>query len=326
MAVAAAWLLLALEGPALSGEPEAPENARVSIEPRVEVRGSAERTATNIHVDSNLVLIPVMVTDPLDRSVTGLEKDHFKLFEDKVEQIISHFGAEDVPISVGVVFDRSGSMAGPKLSSAREAVVQFLKSANPEDEFSLVTFSDRPDMVVKLTQQTEQVQNRLMLTQASGRTALLDAIYLAMHEMKRSRNTRKALLVISDGGDNSSRYSVREIKNLVREADVQIFAIGIVEPYGGRPQTAEELAGPALLNEIAGQTGGRLFEVQNVKDLSDIASKIGVALRNTYLLGYAPSNMHRDGKYHKVQVKLDQPKGAPRLRASWRTGYYAPNQ
>ena len=215
---------------------------------------------------------------------------------------------------------------GQKLSKSREAVAQFLKSANPEDEFLLVTFSDRPELCVPLTPSPEEIQQRLLLTRSNGRTALLDAIYLAMHEMKHSRNSRRALVIISDGGDNSSRYTMREIKNIVREGDVQIFAIGITEPPGPRGQTAEELEGPALLSDISGQTGGRLYEVQNVDELPDIAARISAALRNTYMLGYSPLNMTRDGKYHKVQVKLSQPKGSPRLRASWRLGYYAPPQ
>jgi Mg-chelatase subunit ChlD len=165
-----------------------------------------------------------------------------------------------------------------------------------------------------------------MQTQPSGRTALLDAISVSMHEIKRAQNSRKALIIISDGGDNSSRHTVSEIKNLAREGDVQIFAIGIVDPLGQFGQTMGDLRGKALLTEIASQSGGRLFEVHNVNELPEIASKIGTALRNTYMLGYAPVNLRRDGKYHRVQLKLANPKGAPRLRASWRLGYYAPAQ
>jgi VWFA-related protein len=144
--------------------------------------------------------------------------------------------------------------------------------------------------------------------------------------MKKARNPRKALLVISDGGDNSSRYTETEIRNLVRETDVQIYAIGIFEPYSSRGRSAEELNGPGLLNELAQQTGGRHFPVENLNDLPDIAAKIGIALRNQYILGFSPVNKERDGKYRKVQVKLIQPKGLPQLKAYWRIGYYAPIQ
>ena len=147
-----------------------------------------------------------------------------------------------------------------------------------------------------------------------------------MHEMKKAHNPRKAVLIISDGGDNSSRYTETEIKNAVREADVQIFAIGIFESMANRGRTPEEAAGPSLLNELAEQTGGREYAVENVAELPDIAAKIGIELRNEYILGYTPRNRERDGKYRRVQVKLNQPRGLPPLKAYFRLGYYAPTQ
>jgi Ca-activated chloride channel family protein len=315
-------ILIGATGVALRSESPAPENARVAIEPRVEPRGSAERI-TELRADSNLVLIPVTVTDRQNRFVTGLEKEFFKLYENNVEQTISQFGFEDAPISVGVVFDCSGSMNN-KLTKSREAVADFLKTSNPGDEFSLVTFSSRPELLVHLTEQSEEIQSRLTFVRPEGRTALLDAIVLSMDEMKKSHNPRKALVIISDGGDNASRYTVREIKNMVRETDVQIFAIGILDPIMERRRTAEEMSGPELLNDLSRETGGRLFEVDNLGDLPDVASKIGLALRNQYVLGYAPANVLKDGKYHRVQVKLAAGGQKRGLRLSWRTGYYAP--
>ncbi len=303
-------------------------SAQVAIEPRPTrpsgPAGAPERR-TNLRVDTTLVLINVTVTDPMNRFVTGLEKEHFRLFEDKVEQKVTHFASEDAPLSIGLVFDCSGSM-GQKLAKSRQAAAAFFKTANPEDEFFLVQFNDRPELVVPFTANTEEIQNRLAFTQSRGRTALLDAIYLAMNHMKKARNPRKALLVISDGGDNSSRYTETEIKNIVREADVQIYAIGIFEPVGNRGRTAEELAGPGLLSEIAEQTGGRHFPVENINELPDVAAKIGIELRNQYMLGYTPTNQEKDGKYRRVVVRLVQPKGLPPLRAFWRLGYYAPIQ
>jgi Ca-activated chloride channel homolog len=280
---------------------------------------------SDIRVDANLVLIPVTVTDPFNRFVTGLEKENFKILEDHQEQIISQFSNEDAPLSVGVIFDCSGSM-GQKLEKSRLAVSQFFKTSNPEDEFFLVQFSDSADLVQPFTRNLEDIQNRLTFTRSKGRTALLDAIYLGLHEMKKAHNARKALLVISDGGDNNSRYTEGEVKNLVKEADVQIYAIGIYEPYANRGRTPEEAAGQGLLTEIAEQTGGRQYPVDNVNELPDIAAKIGVELRNQYVLGYAPQNQEHDGKYRRVQVKLVQPKGLPPLRAFFRQGYYAPQQ
>lgn len=301
--------------------------ARVEIVPRPKPP-TGDETVTpraNLRVDANLVLIPVTVTDPMNRFVTGLEKSHFKLTEDNVEQTITHFASEDAPLSIGIVFDTSGSM-GVKLQKSRQAVAQFCKTANPTDEFFLIQFNDRPQLVVPFTRDVEEIQNRLTFTQAKGRTALLDAMYLAMQTLKKGRNPRRALLVISDGGDNSSRYTETEIRNLLKEADAQVYAIGIFEPIGARGRTAEELAGPGLLSDLAEMTGGRHFPVDNLNDLPDIAAKIGLELRNQYVLGYISKNPNRDGKYRRITVKLNQPRGLPPLRALHRQGYYAPTQ
>ncbi len=277
---------------------------------------------SSLRVDTNLVLVPVSVCDPTNRPVTGLEREHFKIFDDRIEQTVTHFAMDDEPVAVGLVFDISGSM-GPKLRLARLAAAQFFKSANPEDEFFLVEFNDTPRLITPLTASHEEIQNQLTFAQSKGRTALLDAIMLAMHEMKKSRKNRKALLILSDGGDNSSRYSETEVRSLVRESDVLIYAIGVFEPFGARNRTVEEASGPGLLSDLAEQTGGRHFPA-DANELPDIAAKIGLELRNRYVLGYSPSDSQRDGRYHKVEVKLAPPRGLPKLSAHWRTGYYAP--
>jgi VWFA-related protein len=323
------WILACLVGLACgaAGELRAQE-ARPSITPRVKPRAEApenERITPNLRVDTNLVLVPITVTTPLNQIVTGMEKENFRLFEDKVEQEITYFASFDAPISIGLVFDASGSM-GNKLTKSRQAAAAFFKTANPEDEFFLVQFNDRPQLVVPFTRDVEEIQNRLTFTQAKGRTALLDAMYLALQTLRKGRNPRKALLVISDGGDNSSRYTETEIRNLLKEADAQVYAIGIFEPIGSRGRTAEELAGPGLLSDLAEMTGGRHFPVDNLNDLPDIAAKIGLELRNQYVLGYISKNPNRDGKYRRITVKLNQPRGLPPLRALHRQGYYAPTQ
>ncbi len=292
--------------------------------PKLGAPASDKQPAANLRVDSNLVLVPVTVTDPLNRPVTGLEKEHFKLLDDKVEQTITHFSMDDEPVAIGLVFDISGSM-GPKLLKSRQAAAEFFKTSNPEDEFFLVEFNDQPKMVVPLTRNVEDIQNQLTWAQSKGRTALLDAIFLSMHEMKKSKKNRKALLIISDGGDNSSRYTEGEVKNLVRENDVLIYAIGVFETGGGRMRTPEEAGGPGLLSELAEQTGGRHLPA-DANELPDIAAKIGVELRNRYVLGYSPANQVRDGRYHTLQVKIIPPKGLPTLRPYFRHGYYAPTQ
>jgi VWFA-related protein len=297
---------------------------QVAVIPRPKPALSVEgtRPAATLRSDINLVLVPVSVCDPMNRPVTGLEKEHFKIFDDKVEQSITHFAMDDEPVAVGLVFDISGSM-GPKLRRSRQAAAEFFKTANPEDEFFLVEFNDQPKMVVSLTGQIEEIQNQLTFAQSKGRTALLDAIMLSLHEMKNSHKKRKALLIISDGGDNSSRYTEAEVRNMVRESDTLIYAIGVYEPFGSRGRTPEESSGPGLLGDLAEQTGGRHFPA-DTSELPDIAAKIGVELRNRYVLGYSPTDRQRDGRYHKVQVKMVPPHGLPPLRAFWRMGYYAP--
>jgi Ca-activated chloride channel family protein len=270
----------------------------------------------------DLVLVPVTITDQMDRLVTGLDKENFQVFEGKQQQEIRHFSSEDAPISLGIIFDMSGSMA-QKIERAREAVVEFCKSANPQDEFFMVTFSDTPQMAEDFTQNVDEVQNKLLITMPKGRTALLDALYLGMHKMREAKNRKKALLIISDGGDNHSRYTEGEIKSLVKEADVMIYSIGIYDRYFPTP---EEKAGPELLSEISEVTGGRSFTIDNPNDLPDVASKIGTELRNQYVLGYRPEKQVRDGKWHKIKVKIRIPKGLPPLQVYARTGYYAPSQ
>jgi len=296
---------------------------QVSVQPRPKPPASepAQPKAT-LRSDTNLVLVPVSVCDPYNRPVTGLEKEHFKIFDDKVEQTVTHFAMDDEPVAVGLVFDVSGSM-GPKLRVSRDAATEFFKTANPEDEFFLVEFNDQPKLVIPLGGGIEEIQNQLTFSQSKGRTALLDAVMLGLHEIKKSQKGRKALLIISDGGDNSSRYSEAEVRNLVRESDVLIYAVGIYEPYGSRGRTPEELGGPDLLSEISEQTGGRHFPAET-SELPDIAAKIGVELRNRYVLGFSPTDPQRDGRYHPLTVKVIPPHGLPPLRAYWRHGYYAP--
>jgi len=284
---------------------------------------SQEKSPPSIHVNSDLVVVPVTVVDRNDRTVVGLDRSSFRLYDDKAEQIITHFSMENGPIAVGFLFDTSSSMAH-KILKAREAVSVFLKAASPADEFLLVQFNDQVDLLLGLTKETEEIQRKLAFVQPKGRTALLDAIDFSIHEIRHAHSLRKALVIVSDGGDNCSRRTITEIKNLVRESDVQIYALGIFESRELRSQTPEEEAGPTLLREVAKQSGGQLFEIKDLGELPDVAAKIGNALRTQYVLGYTPAKSRRDGKYHRVNVKVEQLKGSSRLRAYWRHGYYAP--
>jgi Ca-activated chloride channel family protein len=298
--------------------PSAQEGGRVTVrQPPIHV--------APLQVDVNLVVVNVTVTDPYDRIVTGLDEENFQVFDEKVEQKIVAFSTEDAPISVGLIFDSSGSM-GDKIQKSKEAALQFFKTSNPLDEFMLISFADRPDLITGFTAKFENLQDRLLFVKSGGKTALLDAIYLGLSEMKKATTNRRALLVISDGGDNHSRYTENDIKRAVKESDVQIYAVGIFEPLSSRGRTPEEAGGPGLLAELSEVSGGRLFSVEDANELPDIAEKISIELRNQYVLGYKPSNLIRDGHWRRIKVKLNPPKGLPSLQVYARTGYYAPTQ
>ena len=302
--------------------PPAPAAARI-IDVSHDTPPVTIRPGKVIRTDVDLALVNVTVTDPFNRLVTGLEQDNFRVFEDNVEQEIVTFSAEDVPISIGVIFDFSGSMSN-KIDKAREAALEFFKTANPQDEFFLVTFNERAELSSAFTNSVEDLQSRMMVTAPKGRTALLDAIYLGLSQMRGAHNAKRALLILSDGGDNHSRYNENDIKRLVKEADTQLYAIGIFDPLGYRNRTPEELGGPTLLSEVTDLTGGRVFAVEHLNELPDIASKIGMELRNQYVLGYKPSNHIHDARWRKIKVKLRAPKGLPPLSSYAKTGYYAP--
>jgi len=278
---------------------------------------------TILHVvktDVKLVLVPVSVMDPKQRLVTGLQAENFQLFEGKKPQEIRHFSSEDVPVSIGIILDTSGSMR-EKMGRVREAVTQFCAEANPQDEFFMVAFSDQPHLVTDFTTAPEDLEKELLFMQTKGRTALLDAIYMGLHKMKQARYTKRALMVISDGGDNHSIYMEKEVRAAAKESDVMIYAIGTFDRYLPTP---EEMRGPALLSELAEPTGGQAFTLENTVELPAVARHIGRALRTQYVLGYRPEQMPRDGKWHKIQVKLRLPKKLAFLRARAKTGYYAP--
>lgn len=277
----------------------------------------------NLTANVNQVLVPVTVTDPMGRLVTGLSADQFTVYEDGVKQKLNTFSTDDAPVSVGIIFDSSGSMAD-KIGKSREALDTFFRTANPQDEFFIVDFSGEPRLLGGFSDQPDRLLNRIAFIPAHGRTALLDAIYLGLDEMRQADHSRKALLIISDGGDNHSRYTEDEIRNVVRESDVEIYAIGIFSPVGDR-FTPEEREGPELLSDICQSSGGRMFTVQDVDELPDVAEKIGEDLRNQYLLGYIPTDHQRNGKWRKIRVKLHAPPGLPPLTVYARAGYYGPH-
>jgi VWFA-related protein len=282
-------------------------------------------TAPNIRADASLVLIPVHVTTADGMPVTNLTKDRFQLFEDHRQQQITYFAKEDAPISIGILLDVSGSMRN-KMQRSSEAAAAFFKTANPEDEFFLIEFSDRAKLRVPFTNNPAEVYRRVTRANAFGRTALLDAIHLASIEMKNARNSRKAVLIISDGADNRSRYTPRQAMTDVLESGMQMYAIGIFDEDDIRQKRSpEEEKGPDLLEELAEETGGQHHRVDNLDQLASVATLISTQMHNQYLLGYSPVNAERDGKYHRVNVKINSVDAA-RMRTYSRRGYYAPVQ
>jgi Ca-activated chloride channel homolog len=282
------------------------------------VKAKAPAEGNRIRVNSEVVLVPVTVTDTRNGFVTGLQRENFRVFESRQEQELVYFSTEETPISVGILFDASGSMSG-KMISSRQAVASFLRTMNLEDETFLLTFNGQPAMALEFSRRHEQVQAHLMEVEAAGRTALFDSIYMGVHQLKDARHSRKTLLVFSDGDDNSSRFSGRALLDLVRESDVQIYAIG----FAGQQENSFTTR---MLTEVAKESGGKHFVVENAAQLNDVAERIGRELRNHYVLGYSPSNTARDGKYRPLRVQLQETEAMGRLRVHARQGYRAPTQ
>ncbi len=286
-------------------------DARVSVQPRTRTAPALEeiRHAT-FRLDVKMVQIPVTVTDQRDRPVLGLEKSRFRVFEDDVEQQISSFSMNDAAISTGIAFDTSGSMRG-HIDESREAITQFLNTTVPGDEFFLVQFADNPQLVSPMTSIAGEISRPLGSVRAHGWTAMNDALFLSVKEMRRAGNSRRVLLVLTDGVDNNSRYSDGELMSLMREADAGLFAIGLFER-------------PRFLEKLAEETGGRVIWVHKVAELPEAMEKLSRQIRNQYVLGYFSDHAPNDGRYHKVRVEVQPPAEAGPVRTSWRRGYTAP--
>jgi Ca-activated chloride channel family protein len=298
----------------------------VHIQPRVHpsqpdnLNSLGKSAPGTIRKNVELVLVPVTVTDESNRIVTGLDQQNFQLYEDKRPRPIKHFWSEDAPVSVGIVLDVSGSMR-TKIDRARDAVMALLKASNPQDEFFLTTFADKPALLHDFTFDVEEIEAQLLTMVPKGRTSLLDAIAMAVNNMKSARYQRRALVIISDGGDNRSRYTEKEIKSMIKEQDVLVYSMGV---FDSELQTSEEQLGPELLAQISSVTGASSYTLDNPEDLLVTAEHIASELRNQYVLAYSPDACRRDGKWRKITVKLALPKGLPHLSVQARTGYYGP--
>jgi len=283
---------------------------RVAIEPRARAAAPEAIRRASFRLDVKLIQIPVTVTDQRDHGVLGLTKNDFRIFEDDVEQHLAAFSAGDSPISAGVVFDTSGSMRN-HIGESREAIRQFLNTAIPGDQFSLVRFSDRPQLIAPMTANCDEIASMLDSVQPHGWTAMNDALVLALGDMRRAVNPRRVLLVFTDGVDNNSRYSDGELLSLMREADTSVFAIGLFER-------------PHFLERLADETGGKVVWVHKIGELSEAMERLSVLIRNQYVLGYLSDHAQNDGRYHKVRIEVRTPPASAPLRASWRKGYQEP--
>lgn len=286
-----------------------------------QIPANSSSDCTVLRAEANLVTVPVSVFDSQNRVVNHLAPAAFRVLEDGVEQRILAFGEEDVPASIGFVFDTSGSM-GMKLDLSRRAIAQFLRNANPDDEFFLLPFDSHPGAVTGFTTRPQEILLQLASARSAGTTAMLDAIQSAFVAMRHARHSRRAIIIVSDGGDNHSRRTKMDVLRMARETDAQVFTLGTYELPAARHRTPEEFTGPELLTAIAEQSGGRSFPVRRLSDISDAALRIGFELRNQYVIAYRPENQNWDGLYRHITVETAAP-GFPNLHSEWRQGYYA---
>lgn len=296
----------------------------IAVSPRTPPRepDSAGAPVKPLRVDVNVVLVPVVVTDPMNHPITGLQKENFTLYENDEQREIEYFYTEDSPISVGLLLDLSKSMT-EKFGSERQAVSEFFKNANAQDDYFVVTFASHPELLTEATQSIGTIEERLASATPNGSTAMLDAISMAMKRMRSAQYKRRALLIISDGGDNNSHQRFRDIKRLVRDSDVEVYAIGLFDTSFFK--TFEEFMGKQWLSEITDATGGRTLTVDNVMKMPEAAAAISRELRNQYVLGYRAGNVVSDGKRRQIKVRVHNPTpGTAQLQASYKRGYLVP--
>ena len=286
--------------------------------------GDRDVPEANLRVDTSLVLIPAQVTTHEGAPIANLKRGDFRIYEDGSKQEITYFATDDAPISIGLLFDSSGSMRNKKKNSS-EAAAAFFRTANLDDEFFLIEFDERPRLAVPFTKDIGLLSHEINHSRPFGRTALFDAIQMALGLMKNAHHDRKALVIVSDGGDNRSRHTFSAIRSAILEADVQLYSMGIFDPEGVKPGSPEESKGPELLDQLAEISGGRNFPISKLENLAEVSGQIGQLLRNQYLLGYNPSNVSRDGLYRGIKLDVVAPVDTA-ARVQYRKGYYAPRQ
>jgi len=305
---------------ALTAHAQTPDNIHITPREKAQ-RVSAPDSQVHLRVDVEMVLVPVTVTDTKNHPVVDLARHNFKLFEGNNEETIQYFGTEDAPLSVGILVDLSSSMAS-KIDEVREAASEFFANANPADDYFIITFADKPKLLAETTQSFEDIHAALAAAKPKGNTALADAIYMGLAKLRHAKYTRKALLIISDGGDNNSRHSLRQIKKLARESDTEIYAIDVCDaPALLLTQKLEERFGRQWLTEVTESTGGRTISLDNPAGIPDAAARASRELRNQYILGYRPSRVADDSKWRKIKVKVTRSEDFLPLQVYYRTGY-----
>lgn len=272
-------------------------------------------------IQTDLVTLTLTVTDQFGRYVSGLGKGAFTIVDNNQEQELTYFSDTDAPVSVGILFDVSGSMNGDKIAKARKALERFINSSHPNDEYFLIAFNTRAQLLLDRTRNGEAVLERLQLVQPKANTALYDAVYLGIERVTRGAHQKKALLIISDGQDNSSRYNFGEVRRLLKESDVTVYSVGILG--GGDYGSALGMQGQAFLDELSNVTGGKAFYPSTSVEMDELFERIALELRHQYSVGYTPKDFEPNGKWRKVKVKVKPPRGLPPLRVRSREGYYA---
>lgn len=274
-----------------------------------------------INVKTDLVTLTLTVQDIYGRYVSGLSKNAFTITDSNEQQEITYFSDADAPVSVGILFDVSDSMSGEKIGKARKALERFINTSHPNDEYFLIAFNSRAQLLLDRTRDGEAVLQKLTLVQPKNNTALYDACYLGVERVTRGSHQKKAMLIISDGQDNSSRYNFSEVRRLMKESDVVTYAVGIMDGRDAGSMTG--MQGQAFLDELTSVTGGKSFYPQTDVEMDEIFERIALELRHQYSIGYTPKDFEPDGKWRKVKVKVKPPRGMPRLTVRHREGYYA---
>ena len=287
--------------------------------PTPDVREDPDETKP-VTVATDLVTMTLTVTDQFGRYVSGLNKNAFSIVDNNQEQEITYFSDTDAPVSVGILFDVSGSMSGDKIQKARKALERFINTSHPNDEYFLIAFNTRAQLLLDRTRNGEAILDKLTMIQPKANTALYDAVYLGIERVTRGSHQKKALLIISDGQDNSSRYNFGEVRRLLKESDVTVYSVGIL---GNGDNSSLGMQGQAFLDELSGVTGGKAFYPQTNVEMDELFERIALELRHQYSIGYTPKDFAPDGKWRKVKIKVKPPRGLPRLTVRGREGYYA---